>query len=59
MDNILIIYKVIINITIIMSIERKFTYLLYLITDYNPEYNINVDLRNIIFLGSGITPSKL
>ena len=42
-----------------MNKEYKFTYLLYLIKEYNTEYDTDVQLENIIFLGTGREADKL
>jgi len=42
-----------------MNKEYKFTYLLFIINDYNPKYNIKAEFKNIIFLGTGREPDKL
>lgn len=42
-----------------MSKEYKFTYLLFLIKEYNTEYSTDIELKNIIYLGSGRETDKL
>jgi hypothetical protein len=42
-----------------MSKGYKFTYLLYLIKEYNTEYSTDAQLENIIFLGTGREADKL